>query len=116
MTFMPARRTLLHHEKHDRSFNGRRTATATERAERHLLFALPGSAAFDGLDRPWWQLAGAAAATLLQTWAARQRRRRDLAQIDRQTLRDAGIDPGIAAFEAAQPFWRPSLPLRDIGR
>lgn len=69
---------------------------------------------FDGLDRPWWTLLVPAARALLTTWQARSRARRDLAGIDAATLRDAGISPGTASFEAAQPFWQPMTALRDF--
>lgn len=50
----------------------------------------------------------------LATWRQRSRARRALAQLDPRVLRDVGIDPGLAAFEAAQPFWRPHAALRDL--
>ena len=33
------------------------------------------------------------------------RERRQLARLDRQALKDLGIDPADAAREAARPFW-----------
>lgn len=50
---------------------------------------------------------------LLSLWHGRMTARRTLATIDERSLRDAGIDPGCAGYETAQPFWRPLLPLRD---
>ena len=50
---------------------------------------------------------------LLSTWRRRLKARHLLATIDARSLRDAGIDPGAAACETAQPFWRPLLPLRE---
>ncbi|WP_298728697.1 DUF1127 domain-containing protein [uncultured Ferrovibrio sp.] len=71
-------------------------------------------AVFDGLGGPSWWLFLRAAATLLATWRRRIAARRELAQLDIHSLRDAGIDPSIAAFEAAQPFWKPQISLRPI--
>lgn len=50
----------------------------------------------------------------IATWRQRSRARLALAQLDRHILRDVGIDPAIAAFEAAKPFWRALSPLRDL--
>lgn len=49
----------------------------------------------------------------LQEWQRRRQARRLLARIDARTLIDAGIDPGAAAYEVAQPFWTPVRSLRD---
>lgn len=49
----------------------------------------------------------------IATWRQRSRARRDLARLDPHILRDVGIDPARAAFEAAQPFWRALMPLRE---
>jgi uncharacterized protein YjiS (DUF1127 family) len=51
------------------------------------------------------------AAQTWQQWRSRQAARRVLAAIDERGLRDAGVSPAIAAYEARQPFWRP---LRDV--
>lgn len=48
----------------------------------------------------------------LRIWRLRSRARRVLAGIDRRTLRDAGIDPVAAQYEAAQPFWIAERRLR----
>ena len=48
---------------------------------------------------------------LFVLWRRRIQARRTLAQMDVRCLRDAGIDPGLADFEAAQPFWRPPVRL-----
>lgn len=51
-----------------------------------------------------------------QSLRVRHRRmlaRRLLAQIDARTLRDAGIDPMGAHYEATQPFWIAERRLRD---
>lgn len=50
---------------------------------------------------------------LLTLWHYRVEARRALAMVDSRCLRDAGIDPGAAAYAIAQPFRRPLLPLRD---
>lgn len=52
-------------------------------------------------------------------WALRVRHRRIrarrvLARIDPRTLRDAGIDPVAAYYEATQPFWIAERRLRDL--
>ncbi|PJI43928.1 MAG: hypothetical protein CTR53_02290 [Ferrovibrio sp.] len=52
-------------------------------------------------------------ATAFATWRQRSRQRLELMSVDPRSLRDAGISPGAAAFEAAQPFWQPSISLRD---
>lgn len=131
MTILPAALTpyrLL--KKHDRSnalqharrlqptgerpvWLGSRAVAAPTKAELGWLDGLRDPAVFDGLDRPWWQLALPAFATAFATWRQRVRARQDLMQVDARTLRDAGISPGAAAFEAAQPFWQPSITLRD---
>lgn len=46
-------------------------------------------------------------------WRQRIAARRELAQASARDLRDAGISPTHAAFEAGQPFWRPMSRLRD---
>ncbi|MCW0233731.1 MAG: hypothetical protein OJJ21_09050 [Ferrovibrio sp.] len=53
---------------------------------------------------------------VLETLRAQRRRiraRQILAQIDARTLRDAGIDPVAAHYEATQPFWIAGRRLRD---
>lgn len=70
--------------------------------------------ALAGLDQPWWRMLPDSLSTLFATWRTRARQRRELAQIDARSLREAGIDPGIADFEAAQPFWRKPMTLRDL--
>lgn len=51
-------------------------------------------------------------AATLALWRARSRMREALAQVDARSLRDAGIAPSQAAFEANQPFWRRPGSLR----
>ncbi len=51
-------------------------------------------------------------AALLGLWRERARTREALAQVDERSLRDAGIAPTQAAFEANQPFWRRPGSLR----
>lgn len=130
---MPAFQTLnTATKKYDRSFNARplavplrptgeqphwlkRRAVAEDYpTEPNWLVAGTHLPVFDGLDRAWWQMLPKAAASLFATWQARARMRRELAQVDARSLRDAGIDPGAADFEAAQPFWRQPTTLRDL--
>ena len=51
-------------------------------------------------------------AATLALWRARQRMREALGKVDARSLRDAGITPSQAAFEANQPFWRRPGSLR----
>lgn len=48
----------------------------------------------------------------LRLWRERAQTRSALAQVDDRSLRDAGIAPAQAAFEASQPFWRRLRSLR----
>ena len=50
---------------------------------------------------------------LLRIWLERIRARRALARIDERTLREAGISPVLAEYEASRPFWQPLRDLRD---
>jgi uncharacterized protein YjiS (DUF1127 family) len=43
---------------------------------------------------------------IFNVWRRRARDRRELAQLDRRTLRDLGLSEGQAQFEANKPFWR----------
>lgn len=45
-------------------------------------------------------------------WRERTLIRRSLAQMDARSLRDAGLCPAAAAFEAGKPFWQPVGCLR----
>lgn len=45
-------------------------------------------------------------ASTLVAWHERDRQRSDLARLDPYTLRDIGVNPGEAYFEAGKPFWR----------
>lgn len=45
-------------------------------------------------------------AVTVAVWRERTAARRYLAQMDARSLRDAGISPAAAAFEAGRPFWR----------
>ena len=54
----------------------------------------------------------ARAALTLAVWRQRVEMRRCLARMDARSLRDAGISPAAAAFEAGKPFWRRTGPLR----
>ncbi len=42
----------------------------------------------------------------LAVWGARRRERAELATMTQSELRDAGITPYEARFEARKPFWR----------
>lgn len=120
-------------KRHDRSFVARplarhllpptdeppawltpRTAADEYPAEPNWLIAESHLPALAGLDRPWWQMLASSLAGQFAIWRQRARQRRELAQIDARSLREAGIDPGVADFEAAQPFWRKSMTLRDL--
>lgn len=46
-------------------------------------------------------------------WRRRLQARRRLLQVDARTLRDAGIDPVAARYEAQRPFWSAERRLRD---
>lgn len=43
---------------------------------------------------------------LIRLWAWRSRSRAELAMLDAERLRDAGIHPRLARREAEKPFWR----------
>jgi uncharacterized protein YjiS (DUF1127 family) len=92
---------------------GPRAVLSPTKAELGWLDGLRDPAVFDGLDQPWWRLAVPAIRTAFATWRQRSRVRHDLAMVDARTLRDAGISPGAAAFEASQPFWQAPVELRD---
>lgn len=47
-----------------------------------------------------------AVAVTVAVWRERTTVRRCLAEMDARSLRDAGISPAAAAFEAGRPFWR----------
>ena len=48
----------------------------------------------------------------LALWRQRTAMRRNLAQMDARSLRDAGISPAAAAYESGKPFWQEMGPLR----
>jgi uncharacterized protein YjiS (DUF1127 family) len=48
----------------------------------------------------------------LTIWRERIAARRHLAATDARSLRDAGISPAAAAYEAGKPFWQPYGTLR----
>ena len=50
---------------------------------------------------------------LVRVWIARIRARRELAQVDERSLRELGISPGLAHYEASRPFWQALRDLRD---
>ena len=92
---------------------GPRAVLSPTKAELGWLDGISNPAVFDGLAAPWWQLALPALSALFAGWAQRARARRELTRIDARSLRDAGISPGAAAFEAAQHFWQAPIELRD---
>lgn len=92
---------------------GSRAVAAPATAELGWLDGISSPAVFDGLDQPWWQQVLPAFATAFATWRQRARMRQDLTQIDARSLRDAGISPGSAAFEASRGFWEAPTSLRD---
>ena len=42
----------------------------------------------------------------VSVWRQRAEARRSLVELDPRSLRDIGISPAAAAFEADKPFWR----------
>lgn len=44
---------------------------------------------------------------LIGEWRRRNSARRELASLDARFLKDAGITPSQAAWEAGRPFWQP---------
>lgn len=42
----------------------------------------------------------------LSVWRRRARERRELARVSARDLKDFGLTPGAARFEANKPFWR----------
>lgn len=119
-------------KKHDRSFIARpfavprQDATESRRpdwlkpraAEEHVSFdwleGLPDPRALEGLNQPTWRMLVGSLREKIALWRRRSEQRRLLAQINARSLRDAGVDPGVADFEAAQPFWRRPMVLRDL--
>jgi uncharacterized protein YjiS (DUF1127 family) len=71
----------------------------------------PSNPALLSVPAPRLSFAQRVTATL-DHWRERARMRRALAQVDARCLRDAGIVPTQAMFEANQPFWRRPGPLR----
>ena len=59
---------------------------------------------------PAWR---AALVTMLRRWRANREARRGLAELDARSLRDIGISPQAAAFEASRPFWHDVRDLRS---
>ena len=51
-------------------------------------------------------------ALTLAVWRERIETRRSLARMDARSLRDAGISPAAAAYEAGKPFWQKMGGLR----
>ena len=63
------------------------------------------------IERPRETVSGLRA--LVRVWLERIRARRALARIDERSLRELGISPGLAEYEAGKPFWQPLRDLRD---
>lgn len=91
-----------------------RPVAVEEADEPNWLEGLRDGRALDGLNLPAWRMLAASLREKIAVWRERSQSRRMLAQIDTRSLRDAGIDPGVADFEAAQPFWRKPMVLRDL--
>lgn len=51
-------------------------------------------------------------ALTLAVWRRRAEARRSLALMDARSLRDAGISPIAASYEASKPFWKKMTSLR----
>ena len=51
-------------------------------------------------------------ALAITLWRQRSEMRRALALMDARSLRDAGISPAAAAYEASKPFWEKVNSLR----
>ena len=49
----------------------------------------------------------------VRVWLERIRARRELARVDERSLRELGISPGLAHYEASRPFWQALRNLRD---
>jgi uncharacterized protein YjiS (DUF1127 family) len=47
-----------------------------------------------------------AVSQLFAIWRRRTQERRELANLDRRTIRDLGLSPSEIQFEANKPFWR----------
>jgi len=50
---------------------------------------------------------------LISVWLERISARRALARVDERCLRELGISPGLAHYEASKSFWQPLRNLRD---
>ena len=59
-----------------------------------------------------WRIALHALAATLRRWRHNRAARRGLAELDARSLRDIGIAPELADYEAGRPFWRPVRDLR----
>jgi uncharacterized protein YjiS (DUF1127 family) len=60
----------------------------------------------------WSLILGSVVATLRE-WHRRRVGRHELASLDKRTLRDIGLDPGVVDYEVRQSFWRPPRDWRD---
>ena len=62
---------------------------------------------------PAWRIALRSAAATLRRWRANREARRGLAELDARSVRDIGISPEMAEYEASRPFWRNVRDLRS---
>ena len=60
----------------------------------------------------WSLILGSIVATLRE-WRRRRVGRHELASLDKRTLRDIGLDPGVVDYEVHQSFWRSPRDWRD---
>jgi len=69
---------------------------------------LPDGSVF--LPKPY---RGAHIVATLREWHRRRVGRHELASLDKRTLRDIGLDPGVVDYEVRQSFWRSPRDWRD---
>ena len=62
--------------------------------------------------RPIWRQVLQAAAHVVRRWRENAKARRELARLDSRSLREIGISPELADFEASRPFWHAPRDLR----
>jgi uncharacterized protein YjiS (DUF1127 family) len=62
---------------------------------------------------PAWRIALRTAAAALRQWRANREARRGLAELDARSLRDIGISPAMADYEASRPPWHSVRDLRS---
>lgn len=62
---------------------------------------------------PAWRIALQSAMGALRQWRANREARRGLAKLDARSLRDIGISPAMADYEASRPLWHSVRDLRS---